>query len=158
MIVSSWNMRGLGGRVKKQKLRHLINSQRVEVMAVQGTKLEVIDHKLCSSLWEGDIVGWRYTRALGRSGDILILWDSTKGTCVSSFQEQGYLGVCLEWGIKKSLCLIVMCMCCVISTLRRLFELTCCWLYVHTRPILVVFWEILTRLGRNQSGRGCILY
>jgi hypothetical protein len=26
-------------------------------MAVQETKLEVIDHKLCSRLWGGDLVG-----------------------------------------------------------------------------------------------------
>jgi hypothetical protein len=87
--------------VKKQKLRHLINSQRVEVMAVQETKLEVIDHKLCSSLWGGDMVGWRYAPALGRSDGILTLWDSTKGTCVSSFQGQAYLGVVLNGALRS---------------------------------------------------------
>jgi hypothetical protein len=50
-------VQGLGGSVKKQKLRQLINRNRVEVMAVQETKLEVIDHKLCSRLWGGDLVG-----------------------------------------------------------------------------------------------------
>jgi hypothetical protein len=76
-------------------------------MAVQETKLEVIDHKLCSRLWGGDLVGWKFAPAIGRSGGILTLWDGAKGKCVASFQEQGYLGVCLEWGIKKSLCLIL---------------------------------------------------
>jgi exonuclease III len=50
MIVCSWNVRGLGGRVKKQKLRQLINNQRVEVLAVQETKLEIVDHNLCARL------------------------------------------------------------------------------------------------------------
>ncbi|MCH81287.1 hypothetical protein A2U01_0002072, partial [Trifolium medium] len=107
MIVCSWNVRGLGGRVKKQKLRQLIFRQKVEVMAVQETKLEVVDHKFCARLWGGDLVGWRCAPAIGRSGGILTLWDSTKGSCVSSFHGQGYLGVCLEWGLKKTMCLIV---------------------------------------------------
>ncbi|MCH83058.1 LINE-1 reverse transcriptase like, partial [Trifolium medium] len=52
-------------------------------------------------------VGWRCAPAIGRSGGILTLWDGAKGKCVSSFQGQGYLGVCLEWGQKKTICLIV---------------------------------------------------
>jgi exonuclease III len=107
MIVCSWNVRGLGGRVKKQKLRQLINNQRVEVLAVQETKLEIVDHNLCARLWGGDGVGWRFAPAIGRSGGILTLWDDSKRNCVSSFQGQGFLGVCLEWGLKKSNCLIV---------------------------------------------------
>jgi exonuclease III len=107
MMMSSWNIRGLGERVKKQKLHHHIVIQRVDLMAVQETKIEVIGHKLCSQLCGGDMVRWRYAPALGRSGGILTLWDGAKGNCVSSFQRQGYLGVCLEWGAKKSLCLIV---------------------------------------------------
>ncbi|MCH85190.1 LINE-1 reverse transcriptase like, partial [Trifolium medium] len=76
-------------------------------MAVQETKLEVVDRQLCSRLWGGDVVGWRCAPSIGRSGGILTLWDGAIGNCVSSFQGQGYLGVCLEWGEKKTLCLIV---------------------------------------------------
>jgi exonuclease III len=93
--------------VKKQKLCQLIYKQKVDVMAVQETKLEIVDQNLCARLWGGDMVGWRFAPALGRSGGILTLWDGAKGKCVSSFQGQGYLGVCLEWGLNKSTCLIV---------------------------------------------------
>jgi exonuclease III len=53
MIVCSWNVRGLGGRVKKQKLCQLIYKQKVDVMAVQETKLEIVDQNLCARLWGG---------------------------------------------------------------------------------------------------------
>jgi exonuclease III len=45
MIICSWNVRGLGGRVKKRKVKELIIREKVEVMAIQETKLGVIDKK-----------------------------------------------------------------------------------------------------------------
>jgi exonuclease III len=59
MIICSWNVRGLGGRVKKRKVKELIIREKVEVMAIQETKLGVIDKKMCSQLWGGDDVDWR---------------------------------------------------------------------------------------------------
>jgi exonuclease III len=50
MIVCSWNVRGLGGRIKKRKVKELITRERVEVMALQESKLGVVDKKLCSYL------------------------------------------------------------------------------------------------------------
>jgi hypothetical protein len=38
--------------------------------------------------------------AIGRSGGIITLWDSNKESLVSSFQGQGFLRVCLDWGVQ----------------------------------------------------------
>jgi exonuclease III len=70
-------------------------------LAIQETKLEVVNSRLCARLWGGEDVGWRNSIANGRSGGLLTMWDKNKGSLVSSFQGQGYLGVCLEWGVKK---------------------------------------------------------
>jgi exonuclease III len=96
MIISSWNIRGLGGRIKKKKVTELIRKQKIELMALQETKLGVVDSKLVERLWGGEDVGWRNSIAIGRSGGILTMWDSRQGSFVSSFQGQGYLGVCLD--------------------------------------------------------------
>lgn len=50
MIVSTFNARGLGGRVKKNKIRNLIRQNKVEFLVIQDTKLEVITPPLCYNL------------------------------------------------------------------------------------------------------------
>jgi hypothetical protein len=52
-------------------------------------------------------VGWCSVSSNGRSGGLITIWDSTKGTLVKSFHGLGFLGVCLEWGVKKKLCMII---------------------------------------------------
>jgi len=49
MIVLSFNVRGLGGVVKRKRVRELVREQRVDFLAIQETKLEVITDKLCYS-------------------------------------------------------------------------------------------------------------
>jgi hypothetical protein len=48
----------------------------------------------------GQNVGWKHSTAIGRSGGIITLWDSNKESLVSSFQGQGFLRVCLDWGVQ----------------------------------------------------------
>jgi len=49
MIVLSFNVRGLGGVVKRKRVRELVREQRVDFLAIKETKLEVITDKLCYS-------------------------------------------------------------------------------------------------------------
>jgi exonuclease III len=101
MIRSSFNVRGLGGRVKRRKVRELVRRNKIELLAIQETKLESVDNGMCRRLWGDDKVAWSCNPALGRSGGLLTLWDGDKGKLLYSFQGQGFLGVCLEWGQKK---------------------------------------------------------
>jgi len=50
MIVLAFNIRGLGGRQKKNKIKELIREHKVEFLAIQETKMEVINSRLCQSL------------------------------------------------------------------------------------------------------------
>jgi hypothetical protein len=88
-------------------VKELIIREKVEVMAIQETKLEIVDKKICSELWGGDDVDWRSAPALGRSGGIITMWDKKRGSLLSSFQGQGYLGVVLMWGVNKTKCVII---------------------------------------------------
>jgi exonuclease III len=107
MITSSFNIRGLGGRVKRRKVRELVRREKIELLALQETKVSNVDHSFCRRLWGGDNVAWRCNPALGRSGGLLILWDKEKGKLLETFQGQGYLGVYLEWGVQKKTCVII---------------------------------------------------
>jgi exonuclease III len=50
MIVSSFNIRGLGGTVKKLAIKDLIIKERVDFLALQETKLETISASVCFSI------------------------------------------------------------------------------------------------------------
>jgi len=56
MIVSSFNIRGLGGKTKRNKIKALVNQHKVDFMAIQETKMEVISNALCYKLWGARIV------------------------------------------------------------------------------------------------------
>jgi exonuclease III len=107
MITCSFNIRGLGGRVKRRKVRDLVRRKKVEVLALQETKVGSVDFSLCRRLWGGDNVAWRCNPTLGRSGGLLLLWDKDKGKLLDTFQGQGFMGVCLEWGEQKKTCVIL---------------------------------------------------
>jgi exonuclease III len=47
------NVRGLGAGVKKRRIRELVRVEKVEVLALQETKVERVDRSFCASLWGG---------------------------------------------------------------------------------------------------------
>jgi len=71
MIVSTFNVRGLGGRVKKNKIRELVRLNKVDFIAVQETKLEEINSALCYYLWGSQDCDWAFRPSEDNSGGIL---------------------------------------------------------------------------------------
>jgi hypothetical protein len=47
MIVCTFNARGIGGRVKRRRIQQLIQVEKIDFMAIQETKLEVITEAVC---------------------------------------------------------------------------------------------------------------
>ncbi|MCI30103.1 hypothetical protein A2U01_0051312, partial [Trifolium medium] len=97
----------LGGRIKKKKVKELILREKVDVLAIQESKLGSVNKKLCARLWGGEDVNWRCAPAIGRSGGLITMWDASRGSLENSFQGQGYLGVVLLWGASKVKCVII---------------------------------------------------
>lgn len=54
MKIVSLNIRGLGGRTKK---RYLIREEHVDLVAIQESKLGIVDKGLCEFLWGDQEVG-----------------------------------------------------------------------------------------------------
>lgn len=71
MIVATFNVRGLGGRVKKNKIRDLVRQQNIDFLAIQETKLEVVSPALCYSIWGSEDCEWLYRPSEGNSDGIL---------------------------------------------------------------------------------------
>jgi hypothetical protein len=107
MIISSFNIRGLGGRVKRNKLKEMVRKEKLDFLALQETKLEIIPDSLCLSIWGDDDCCWAYLPSMGNSGGILSIWRKSSSRLIFSFIGEGFVGVCLEWGVEKHVCFVV---------------------------------------------------
>jgi exonuclease III len=91
MITCSFNIRGLGGRVKKRRIRELVRKEKIDVLAIQETKMGSVNPSFCCGLWGGENVAWKCNPSVGRSGGLLLLWNKDKGKILDSFQGQGFM-------------------------------------------------------------------
>ncbi|GAU51294.1 hypothetical protein TSUD_240270 [Trifolium subterraneum] len=99
MIVCSYNIRGLGSLVKRRRIKELIQSHKIDFIAIQETKLE------------------------GNSGGILSPWRKTNSSLIFTFMGEGFVGVCLVWVVvKKKCCVINIYAKCDLNAKRRLWE------------------------------------
>jgi hypothetical protein len=107
MIVLSMNIRGLGSRVKKRKIRELVCSESVDFLALQETKIEVIEQSLIHAMWGSDDCDWFHLPAVGNSGGILSIWRKSLYSVVFSFTGCGFVGVCLDVVQDQSRCYVL---------------------------------------------------
>jgi len=107
MIVSTFNVRELGGRVKKNKIHELVRVNNVDFLAVQETKPQDISPGLCYSLWGGTDCEWAFRPSEGSSGGILSIRRKSNANLLFSFHGEGYVGVGIEWGVEKKICVVV---------------------------------------------------
>jgi hypothetical protein len=68
----------LGGFAKRPEVRKLINEKNPTIVCIQETKLFVVDDVLCTALWGILTQSHSYRPAVGASGGLLIMWDSSK--------------------------------------------------------------------------------
>jgi hypothetical protein len=74
MIISSINIRGLGGAVKRNTIKELIRKEKIQFLAVQETKMETISDSFCYGLWGGEDCQWVFLPSIGNSGGLLSIW------------------------------------------------------------------------------------
>ncbi|GAU16879.1 hypothetical protein TSUD_368280 [Trifolium subterraneum] len=107
MIIGSLNVRGLGGRIKKKEVREIIYSNHLDFIAIQETKLQVVDEGLCHYLWGNPFCEWSFILVVGNSGGILSIWSCEKGESIFSFVGPSFIGTCFEWGVSSVQCFVV---------------------------------------------------
>lgn len=75
MNILSINCCGLGADVKVNGIRDLIKKEKLHVIGIQETKMEVIDDGFVKLLWDNDY-DYCYQGSIGFSGGTLLIWDS----------------------------------------------------------------------------------
>jgi hypothetical protein len=123
MIICSYNIRGLGGRVKKSLIRNLVLKEKVDFLAIQETKLGEVSNSLLYSIWGWEDCSWLLCSSVGNSGGILSIWRKSLASLVFSSIGDGYVGTCLDWGPQKKRCFVVNVYSkCDLSNKRRLWD------------------------------------
>jgi hypothetical protein len=73
-----------------------VNTENLDFLALQETKMEEISESFVHSLWGSADCGWAYLPAVGNSGGILSLWNKVKASLLFTFIGDGFVGVCLD--------------------------------------------------------------
>jgi len=92
--------------VKRKLIKELVFKKRVDFLAIQESKLEVVTESVRQSLWGGDC-DWAFLPVVGNSGSIISIWRKSDSNLLFSFVGEGFVGVCLEWGRNKDRCFVV---------------------------------------------------
>ncbi|GKV22035.1 hypothetical protein SLEP1_g31939 [Rubroshorea leprosula] len=93
--------RGLGGSLKKNEVRRLVQEEKPDFLFLQETKLEKVDVGICRQLWNSDEVDWVAKGSSGASGGLLCTWDSRRFVKREDFSGDGLVGLVEEWGANK---------------------------------------------------------
>ncbi|XP_057779792.1 uncharacterized protein LOC130998391 [Salvia miltiorrhiza] len=93
----SYNIRGLGSKIKKREVRELIQKQKIDFCFLQETKMENINEFDLKSIWGTDSVGFARRQADGRSGGILSMWNPAIFSSSSQWDISGALIVNGRW-------------------------------------------------------------
>ncbi|GLT95878.1 hypothetical protein SLE2022_135350 [Rubroshorea leprosula] len=103
----SFNVRGLGGSVKRRELGNLVRVEKPDFLFIEETKLEEVEEGLCKMLWYSDEFGWSMKSSVGASGGLLCVWNRTVFVKLEEFTGDGYLGIKGVWGSKEEPCVFV---------------------------------------------------
>ena len=75
MNVLSINIQGLGHKTKKEWIKALTNSYKLNFLAIQETKMESMDIRCVRSCWGNSGFDHIHGNSVGNSGGILCVWD-----------------------------------------------------------------------------------
>ncbi|KAL8488622.1 hypothetical protein ACS0TY_024783 [Phlomoides rotata] len=101
MKVMSYNVRGLGQRMKRMDVKQKIIQNRIEFCCIQESKIEEMEEKIGNDLWYNKEYDWVWREAEGRSGGIISIWNRKVFTKSSAWHMRGMLvvnGIWLEDG------------------------------------------------------------
>lgn len=107
MKIISWNIRGMGGKVKKRELKGLISLERPNFLCIQETRASSIEAGLCRFIWSGLTFDWVHKSACGRSGGLLSIWNSSIFQRTEVTEGEGFLCIKGAWGNNATPCAIV---------------------------------------------------
>lgn len=93
MIILSWNIRGVGARIKRRSLKKLLNKHEPWVTFVQESKMEALPPKDARSMWNCADVGICISPSHGNSGGLITLWKKSHFKLSSLRVERNWIAI-----------------------------------------------------------------
>lgn len=92
MNLLSWNMRGLGAKIKRSTLRRLISKHQPSFIFIQETKLENPDHRTMRTIWNDNDVDWAFSPSQGAAGGLISIWQKKSFHAQTIKVEKHWIG------------------------------------------------------------------
>ncbi|XP_048489751.1 uncharacterized protein LOC125491701 [Beta vulgaris subsp. vulgaris] len=89
----TWNVRGLGKRIKRKVLRKMLLSVDPILAFIQESKLENVTPKLQNSFWSDNDLNIIASPSNGSSGGLISLWRPSKFQLTASRIETQWIGI-----------------------------------------------------------------
>ncbi|KAL8503591.1 hypothetical protein ACS0TY_022358 [Phlomoides rotata] len=93
----SFNARELGKRIKRNEIRRLSRSNGIEMCCIQETKMEKIEDRIGGEIWGDKDYEWVYRKSEGRSGGLILIWNTKVFSKTSSWHLKGMLVANGRW-------------------------------------------------------------
>ncbi|GMJ01672.1 hypothetical protein HRI_003836400 [Hibiscus trionum] len=97
MRIVTWNIRGLGSKLKVSTVMKTIKEQQAEMVFIQETKKEEFSEAEIGKLWYDEEFDYKFSKASRRSGGILTIWDINKFKEESSLVTSRYILISGTW-------------------------------------------------------------
>ncbi|GKV28743.1 hypothetical protein SLEP1_g37755 [Rubroshorea leprosula] len=94
---------GSGEARKRRQIRELVKKEKVEFLAIQETKLQVVDNSICRGVWGTDDMEWISKPSVGMSGGLLCVWNPKVLKLIEVIEGDNFIGVTGVWGEKEIL-------------------------------------------------------
>ena len=107
MIVLSWNVRGLGAKIKRSSIRKITSTKNPWFVFVQETKMESIDQRIVKSCWNCDNLDWKFSPSIGNSGGILSIWEVDYFSLESTRIEPNWIAIVGTIPSKNLRCILI---------------------------------------------------
>ncbi|GJY92504.1 RNA-directed DNA polymerase, eukaryota [Tanacetum coccineum] len=133
-----YKYQGFRGGGKKGWVMSIIRGEKPDVIALQETKSGLVDDFLVEEVWGNRTFGFTQMEAKGRSGRMLIIWDTNVFNCFDAMGDDIFIAI--KGGWKGGLGDVVL----------------VCLYGLHITKEKTSLWDRLARLMSNSSEDWCI--
>ncbi|GKB42399.1 RNA-directed DNA polymerase, eukaryota, partial [Tanacetum coccineum] len=93
MKIISINIRGIGSPDKRKWVLKIYNKEKPRVLAIQEIKCKRVDDQWVESVWGARNFSFVQIEARGRSGGLLLVWDTNSFSVKQSVREDRFVAI-----------------------------------------------------------------